>query len=69
MTVMILLIFASIALWKIPKLVKEKRWRGLAVFCSFLAIACAGCLFLSAQIKITSPKKTVERVIDALKHP
>lgn len=69
MSVAVVLVFAVIALWKTPKLVKEKRWSTLAVFCSVLAIACVFCLLLVAQVRIDSPRKAVEDVINALKHP
>ena len=66
MTIIILLIFAVIALWRIPKLAKAKRWGGLAAFCAVLAAVCVLCLVLASQIKVSSPRKAVEDVLDAL---
>lgn len=68
MTLIILLIIAMIALWRIPKLVKAKRWKRLAMFCVALAAVCGLSLVLASQIKIANPRKAVEDVLDTLEH-
>lgn len=63
MLIILLLAYAAIAFFQVPSLVKKKQKRELIAFSCFLVLAFIFSMLLSLGVKIPSPLKMIQYVI------
>jgi hypothetical protein len=63
-----LLIYVIIALCQIPALIKKKYWRELIAFSFFFALAFILNLLQALDIKIPSPMKEIQYLLEDVLH-
>jgi hypothetical protein len=63
MIILLILVYTTIALIQIPRLVKKKYWRELVAFSCFLVIAFIFSLLLGMGMKIPSPLIIIQHEI------
>ncbi len=68
MILLLLVSFAGIALLDVPKLIKSKEWKDLAVYSFFFIGAFTLCVLHTFGIDMPSPIKGIQYVIKDLLH-
>ena len=66
MLLIVLGIYLIIAAVQMPKLIKNKHWKDLTVFCVFLGVAMILSVLYVVGVKITSPASIIKSMFDAI---
>ena len=68
MIILLIIAFALIAFLDLPKLIKQKQWKDLAVFLFFFIFAFTVAFLHTIGIAIPSPIKGIQYVIKDILH-
>jgi hypothetical protein len=66
--IFVILIFALIALFQIPGLVREKQWKEFAAFSFFYLAALVLSVLYALDVDIPSPMKAIGYIVEDLLH-
>lgn len=66
MIFLVIIAYAFIAFFHIPRLIKKEHWRDLVAFSLFFLIAFILSILYTLGIKIPSPMKGINHVLDLL---
>lgn len=68
MIVLLVLVYAVLIAFEVPKLVREKSWRELIAYSVLMSLAFALCLLEILDIKVWDPVKDTQYFVKSLWH-
>lgn len=68
MIVLLVLAYAVLIAFEVPKLVREKSWRELIVYSALMSLAFVLCVLEILNIQVWNPVKTTQYFVKSLWH-